>query len=325
MRKLPLFLFVVLVAVPLAYTHSSLQTPLLASIYSGTLVKEKKDEGEWKKQLCRNVTLSRRHKKQKLQLGLSCLIAGVGSLTSVVHPQAALCFAITAVLGYFVNDVQTSPGNDFALVKKVIQEKLRGRPASFWMSSFINQIAKDSKLPFKVKAYYIPSTELVAAFSFGDPYVDDTFSTNKRCAVLCFTQGLLNTLSVNELRAVIAHECGHLVRDDWVTQTTHIPAHGCWVGPTIIAQLQKLRALFTLVQAWASMDQAKKRIRVLDRCNMPTSTDVTYAELTIDAEDKVASVLNQTRTADIVSVAGIVSELIGKQKENNLTFLSNPF
>jgi hypothetical protein len=203
------------------------------------------------------------------------------------------------------------------LIKKVVKEQLGGRPASFWMSSFINQIAKDSKLPFKVKAYYIPSTELVAAFTFGDPYVNDTLTTDKRGAVLCFTQGLLNTLSVSELRSVIAHECGHLVGDDWVARTSQTPAHGCWERPEEFAQFQTLRAIFSFLQAWSSMDRAKKRIKVLERCNMPTFNDVTYAELAIDAEEKAAFGWNQIRTAEFVSTAGIVSKLFGESKHSS--------
>ena len=266
---------------------------------------------------CKNGTvhgamLDRRSKRRKLRIGLGCLFVSVGSLASLVHRDAALSFVISSMLKYFMGDAAAAFSCSDDAIQKYLEDQLGGRSASSSVSDLINRVAKDSKLPFKVTALYIPSS-VATAFTFGDPYkVGDTISGKPSGAVICYTQGLLDALSLEEFRSVIAHECGHLLHDDYVTRLTHTPVRSTIKEQVSDGLWYTLKGTYYATHASRLLEQANRRKEALQRCQLPETSDVRYAELMVNAEENLKKTKKNLPFGAVKSVAAIASSLIGE-------------
>jgi hypothetical protein len=269
--------------------------------------------GAGKNDTVHGAMLDRRSKRRKLRIGLGCLFASVGSLASLVHRDAALSFVIQSILNYFVGDAAAAFATDNTLIiQKYIEDQLGGRTASSSVSNLINRVAEESKLPYKLRALYIPSS-VATAFTFGDPYkVGDTLSGKSSGAVICYTQGLLDALSFEEFRAVIAHECGHLLHDDYVTGQTHITVRSTIKEQVSDGLWYTLKGAYYATHASRLLEQANRRKKALNRCQLPEASDVRYAELVVGAEENMEKTKKNLPFGAVKSVAAVASSLIGE-------------
>ncbi len=77
-----------------------------------------------------------------------------------------------------------------------------------WIEETVHEFCIKNKV--KIPKITISNTAMPNAFVFG---------RTSRSATLTLTRGLLNTLTKDEVRAVIAHEIGHIKHNDMVTMT----------------------------------------------------------------------------------------------------------
>ena len=133
---------------------------------------------------------------------MSVFLVFVGYLTG--GPDGALiCFVLSLVFNFF----------SYFFSDKIVLAAYRARPADpnahAWLIDALTKLANAAELPVVPKLYVIPIPE-PNAFATG---------RNPKHAVVAVTQGLLNTLSRDEVAAVIAHELGHVKHYDILIQT----------------------------------------------------------------------------------------------------------
>ena len=301
------FLLLLLVRSSLASSGIEKRQVASQSALSRANPRNESDNGR-KSATLHSAILDRRTNKRKLRIGLTCLFASVGWLVSLVHRDAALSFVIESVLDYVIGERRSSSASDVVTMQKYLEEKLGGKSASLFMTNLINRIAKDSKLPYEVRVLYIPS-HMASAFTFGDPYIR---FDNRPGAVICYTQGLLDALSFQEFCSVIAHECGHLLHDDYETRMAHFPILTTLAGQTSDGLWYTLKGTYYATHASRLLEQANRRKKALQRCQLTETSDVRYAELMVDAEENAERRTDDLRFGAVKSVAAISSSLIGK-------------
>ena len=133
---------------------------------------------------------------------MSVFLVFVGYLTG--GPDGALiCFGFSLVFNFF----------SYFFSDKIVLAAYRAQPADpavhAWLFDALIKLANTAELPVVPKLYVIPIAE-PNAFATG---------RNPKHAVVAVTQGLLNTLSRDEVAAVIAHELGHVKHYDILIQT----------------------------------------------------------------------------------------------------------
>lgn len=133
---------------------------------------------------------------------MSVFLVFVGYLTG--GPDGAvICFALSLVFNFF----------SYFFSDKIVLAAYRAQPADpnahAWLFDALTKLANAAELPVVPKLYVIPIAE-PNAFATG---------RNPKHAVVAVTQGLLNTLSRDEVAAVIAHELGHVKHYDILIQT----------------------------------------------------------------------------------------------------------
>ncbi|MBO4699124.1 zinc metalloprotease HtpX [bacterium] len=133
---------------------------------------------------------------------MSVFLVFVGYLTG--GPDGALiCFGFSLVFNFF----------SYFFSDKIVLAAYRAQPADpavhAWLFDALTKLANTAELPVVPKLYVIPIAE-PNAFATG---------RNPKHAVVAVTQGLLNTLSRDEVAAVIAHELGHVKHYDILIQT----------------------------------------------------------------------------------------------------------
>lgn len=115
------------------------------------------------------------------------------------------------------------------IAPKIISLMFKLEPAEkagyAWLVDYVNEIAKKSGMKKPPKVYVSPSP-IANAFAFGNIF------TGKKVAV---TTGLINTLSPEEIKAVLGHELGHIKHKD----------------VEIMMALSVLPAIFYLIGRWA--------------------------------------------------------------------------
>ena len=116
---------------------------------------------------------------------------------------ALVCFAISLVFNFF----------SYFFSDKIVLASYGAQPADpsehGWLFDALTKLANTAELPVVPKLYIIPIAE-PNAFATG---------RNPKHAVVAVTQGLLDTLSHDEVAAVIAHELGHVKHYDILIQT----------------------------------------------------------------------------------------------------------
>ena len=133
---------------------------------------------------------------------MSVFLVFIGYLTG--GPDGAvICFALSLVFNFF----------SYFFSDKIVLAAYRAQPADpnahAWLFNALTKLATTAELPVVPKLYVIPIAE-PNAFATG---------RNPKHAVIAVTQGLLNTLSHDEIAAVIAHELGHVKHYDILIQT----------------------------------------------------------------------------------------------------------
>ena len=133
---------------------------------------------------------------------MSVFLVFIGYLTG--GPDGALiCFGFSLVFNFF----------SYFFSDRIVLAAYRARPADpnehAWLFDALTKLANAAELPVVPKLYVIPIPE-PNAFATG---------RNPKHAVVAVTQGLLNTLTHDEVAAVIAHELGHVKHYDILIQT----------------------------------------------------------------------------------------------------------
>ena len=133
---------------------------------------------------------------------MSVFLVFVGYLTGGAD-GALICFGFSLVFNFF----------SYFFSDKIVLAAYRAQPADpnghAWLFDALTKLANAAQLPVVPKLYVIPIAE-PNAFATG---------RNPKHAVVAVTQGLLNTLSHDEVAAVIAHELGHVKHYDILIQT----------------------------------------------------------------------------------------------------------
>ena len=137
-----------------------------------------------------------------LILLMSVFLIFVGYLTG--GPDGAMiCFFLSLLFNFF----------SYFFSDKIVLAAYRAQPADpnehAWLFDALTKLATAAELPVVPRLYVIPIHE-PNAFATG---------RNPKHAVVAVTQGLLNTLSRDEVAAVIAHELGHVKHYDILIQT----------------------------------------------------------------------------------------------------------
>jgi heat shock protein HtpX len=114
-----------------------------------------------------------------------------------------ICFFLSLLFNFF----------SYFFSDKIVLASYGAQPADpsehGWLFDALTKLANTAELPVVPKLYIIPIAE-PNAFATG---------RNPKHAVVAVTQGLLNTLSHDEVAAVIAHELGHVKHYDILIQT----------------------------------------------------------------------------------------------------------
>ena len=133
---------------------------------------------------------------------MSVFLVFIGYLTGGAD-GALICFVLSLVFNFF----------SYFFSDKIVLAAYRAQPADpdehAWLFDALTKLANAAELPVVPKLYVIPIAE-PNAFATG---------RNPKHAVVAVTQGLLNTLSHDEVAAVIAHELGHVKHYDILIQT----------------------------------------------------------------------------------------------------------
>lgn len=133
---------------------------------------------------------------------MSVFLVFIGYLTG--GPDGAMmCFFLSLIFNFF----------SYFFSDKIVLASYRAQPADpnahAWLFDALTKLATAAELPVVPKLYVIPIAE-PNAFATG---------RNPKHAVVAVTQGLLNSLSHDEVAAVIAHELGHVKHYDILIQT----------------------------------------------------------------------------------------------------------
>ena len=133
---------------------------------------------------------------------MSVFLVFVGSVVGGAD-GALVCFVISLVFNFF----------SYFFSDKIVLASYGAQPADpsehGWLFDALTKLANTAELPVVPKLYVIPIAE-PNAFATG---------RNPKHAVVAVTQGLLDTLSHDEVAAVIAHELGHVKHYDILIQT----------------------------------------------------------------------------------------------------------
>ena len=133
---------------------------------------------------------------------MSVFLVFIGYLTGG-QEGAIMCFMLSLLFNFF----------SYFFSDKIVLLAYRARPADpnahAWLFDTLTKLATLAELPVVPELYIIPIDE-PNAFATG---------RNPKHAVVAVTQGLLNTLSHDEVAAVIAHELGHVKHYDILIQT----------------------------------------------------------------------------------------------------------
>lgn len=133
---------------------------------------------------------------------MSVFLVFVGSVVGGTD-GAMICFAISLVFNFF----------SYFFSDKIVLASYGAQPADpnqyAWLHEALAKLATAAELPVVPRLYIIPMAE-PNAFATG---------RNPKHAVVAVTQGLLNSLSHDEVAAVIAHELGHVKHYDILIQT----------------------------------------------------------------------------------------------------------
>ena len=133
---------------------------------------------------------------------MSVFLVFIGYLTG--GPDGAMmCFFLSLIFNFF----------SYFFSDKIVLASYRAQPADpnehAWLFDALTKLANAAELPVVPGLYVIPIAE-PNAFATG---------RNPKHAVVAVTQGLLNTLSHDEVAAVIAHELGHVKHYDILIQS----------------------------------------------------------------------------------------------------------
>ena len=133
---------------------------------------------------------------------MSVFLVFIGYLTGGLD-GALICFGFSLVFNFF----------SYFFSDRIVLAAYRARPADpnehAWLFEALTKLANAAELPVVPKLYVIPIPE-PNAFATG---------RNPKHAAVAVTQGLLNTLTHDEVAAVIAHELGHVKHYDILIQT----------------------------------------------------------------------------------------------------------
>ena len=133
---------------------------------------------------------------------MSVFLVFVGYLIGGVD-GAMFFFAMSLVFNFF----------SYFFSDKIVLAAYRARPADpiehAWLFDALTRLANAAELPVIPRLYVLPISE-PNAFATG---------RNPKHAVVAVTQGLLNSLSHDEVAAVIAHELGHVKHYEILIQT----------------------------------------------------------------------------------------------------------
>ncbi|MBI2084179.1 MAG: M48 family metalloprotease [Candidatus Aenigmarchaeota archaeon] len=132
-----------------------------------------------------------------------------------------LLFGLLAAVGFYFN-ISTIFMVIFAFVLVFIQWMVG--PSIIWMTSNMREIGKNEyswiweAVREYSKKHEVPMPKKIALARSGAPNAF-VFGRTPGSATLAVTQGLLNTLSREEAKAVIGHEMGHIKHKDMVVMT----------------------------------------------------------------------------------------------------------
>lgn len=162
-------------------------------------------------------------------IGAIAAIIGITTLTFLIFIElfTGLTFYYAIVLALIFNLFQ------WIIAPYIIQAAYKCVEADkreHWnLYRILNKICEDSDLKKKPKLM-IAEVQIPNAFAYGN------FLTGSRVAV---TRGLLKTLEMEEIEAVIAHEIGHIKHKDMSAMlfVSLLPAIFYWIGRTMMYSL----------------------------------------------------------------------------------------
>lgn len=148
-------------------------------------------------------------------LGLGSVTAGLGyAATAVAGPAAGLALGVSVALPVAVSLVEL-----YLFGGPRIAKLMGGKPADAELQAMVAEVAQRASLPMPAHVFEIDTHEM-NAFAAG------LFARDRTVAV---TKGLRRKLSERELKAVIAHEMGHLRHSD-VSRNMHLAAAAAGLG-----------------------------------------------------------------------------------------------
>lgn len=148
-------------------------------------------------------------------MGVGTATAGLGLVASAAAGPAAAA----VVAGSVALPLTISLAEFTILGGPRIAKLMGGEPADAYLSTLVHDVARDAALPSPSHVFEIPTKEM-NAFAAG------MFAHDRTVAV---TSGLRSALSERELKAVIAHEMGHLRHRD-VARNMHLAAAAAGLG-----------------------------------------------------------------------------------------------
>jgi Zn-dependent protease with chaperone function len=190
-------------------------------------------------------------------------------------------------------------------ITRIVEKEMKGRPATQEIDALIQEVAKASNLKYKVKTFLIPS-KIKNAFAIGNPN-----TRGDRGAAVAVTQGLVDSLSKDELRAVVAHEIGHLYNSDTTVNLHLIAMLTGFFAAFEVGKEFFNRSLRIEEEVDRLQKAARRREEALRTTRKSVDRDVKYAELVAELKDKQNDLAVSQTVGRLLSVVGIGASVLG--------------
>lgn len=142
-----------------------------------------------------------------MTLILGLIAGGLSLILYFSNLQGIAYFAVLFGFTAFMIIVQWIGGPE--LIKRIMRLKQLPLNAEYaWVHTYVNQLSKSAKI--KKPILYLAENDSPNAFAFG---------RTKNSAGLALHTGVFKILSKDEIKAVIAHEVGHIKHNDFVVMT----------------------------------------------------------------------------------------------------------
>lgn len=148
-------------------------------------------------------------KRASFGLIFGAIITASSLFISFFNSQAAVLFRLALVVG-----TVSSLGHYRGIIGpgiKNILEKSSAKLADAKLNAVAQAIVKESNIKIPIKVFVSNSTEMNA---FSLPFYQGGGNCGAACATIIINKGLIDSSTTAELRAAIAHECGHIYHAD---------------------------------------------------------------------------------------------------------------